>query len=53
MFDKAPFRKMDTDMQDAIISEAEEDLRDTLFHDGAWFVDYVRIRIKAIKEKNS
>ena len=51
MFDKVPFREMDVDMQDTILSEAEEDLRDTLFHDGAWFVDYVRIRIRAIKEK--
>lgn len=52
MFDKVPFRGMDTDMQDAIISEAEQNLLDILFHDEAWFVDYVRIRIKAIKENN-
>lgn len=52
MFDKVPFRKVDTEVQDAIISEAEQDLRDILFHDESWFVDYVRIRIKAIKEKN-
>ena len=43
---------MDTNVQDAIIFEAEQDLQDILFHDEAWFVDYVRIRIKAIKEKN-
>lgn len=52
MFDKVPFREMDTNVQDAIIFEAEQDLQDILFHDEAWFVDYVRIRIKAIKEKN-
>lgn len=53
MFDKVPFQQMDTNMQEAIITETEQELRNTaLFHDGEWFIDYVRIRIKAIKEDN-
>lgn len=50
MFDKEPFQALTgTNVKDKIIHEAEEMLRDELFHDGSWYVDYVRIRIKAIK----
>ncbi|WP_080903043.1 trans-aconitate 2-methyltransferase [Parabacteroides sp. Marseille-P3160] len=52
MFDKVPFQQVDADIQEAIIAETEQELRNILFHDGDWFVDYVRIRIKAIKEKS-
>lgn len=50
MFDKAPFTGVPDDLKETIIREAEEMLRPTLYHDGRWYVDYVRIRIKAIKE---
>lgn len=50
MFVKAPFEGIAPDMQDAIIGEAVASLRETLRReDGTWFVDYVRIRIKAVK----
>lgn len=31
--------------------EAVETLRPVLYHDGHWYVDYVRIRIKAVEEE--
>lgn len=50
MFVKAPFEGMPDDMREAIISEAADSLRPTLRQeDGTWIVDYVRIRIKAVK----
>ena len=33
--------------KESIIDEAVENARGFLFHDGIWFVDYVRIRLKA------
>lgn len=47
MFVKKPFENMDTETQDAIIHETVDMLRPVLYHNGKWFVDYVRIRIKA------
>lgn len=50
MFVKTPFEGMAADMQEAIIAEAVDSLRETLCReDGTWIVDYVRIRIKAVK----
>lgn len=49
MFVKAPFAGMDEGLKERIISRAEERLRPILFKDGGWFVDYVRIRIKAVR----
>lgn len=50
MFVKAPFEGIAPDVQDAIIGEAVASLRETLRReDGTWYVDYVRIRIKAMK----
>ena len=50
MFVKTPFESMPAAMQDAIIAEAVNSLRGELQQaDGTWIVDYVRIRIKAIK----
>ena len=49
MFDKKPFEGMDPQLADAIIGEAACDLRPRLFHDGTWYADYVRLRMKAIK----
>lgn len=47
MFVKTPFENMDTEIRDTIIHETVEMLRPTLYHHGKWFVDYVRIRIRA------
>lgn len=33
-----------------IIAEAESRLRAELYKDGQWFIDYVRIRVKAVKK---
>lgn len=51
MFDKAPFAGVSEELQETIIREAVETLRPVLYHDGHWYVDYVRIRIKAVEEE--
>lgn len=51
MFDKAPFAGVSEELQETIIREAVETLRPVLYHDGCWYVDYVRIRIKAVEEE--
>lgn len=51
MFDKAPFAGLTEALQEEIIREAEDALRPVLYHDGRWYVDYVRIRIKAVKQE--
>lgn len=49
MFVKKPFEGMNPALKQEILEEAREGLREKLFIDGAWIVDYVRIRIKAGK----
>ena len=50
MFVKTPFEGMDAGLREAIIQEAIGSLREPLQQeDGTWIVDYVRIRIKAVK----
>lgn len=49
MFDTAPFAGVDPALAGQIIDEAVEALRPVLWHDGAWYVDYVRIRFKLRK----
>ena len=50
MFIKTPFEGMDADVREAIIQDSVDSLRESLQQeDGTWIVDYVRIRIKAIK----
>ena len=49
MFVKKPFENLDNDVENAIIAESVEALKNTLYKNGKWFVDYVRIRIKAKK----
>ena len=44
-------RCVSEELQETIIREAVETLRPVLYHDGCWYVDYVRIRIKAVKEE--
>ena len=52
MFDKAPFAGVSEELQETIIREAVETLRPVLYHDGRWYVDYVRIRIKQSRRKS-
>ena len=49
MFNQKPFEGMDEGLKQEIIDETVEELRDQLFVDGKWIVDYVRIRFKARK----
>lgn len=49
MFVKKPFEGMDEANKKAILEEAEEKLKDRLCRNGEWIVDYVRIRVRAVK----
>lgn len=49
MFVKTPFEGMDRAIADEIIEEAEDILRPVLCKEGKWYIDYVRIRLKAVK----
>lgn len=51
MFVKKPFEGMDEAMKNEILTETENALRDRLYIDGIWYIDYVRIRIRARKEQ--
>lgn len=50
MFNKKPFENLSEDTVNEILAQSEQKLRPVLFHDGKWFIDYVRIRIRAVKE---
>ncbi|MCM1561755.1 MAG: methyltransferase domain-containing protein [Butyrivibrio sp.] len=50
MFVKAPFAGVDDLEREGIICQAVERLRDVLYREGRWYADYVRIRMKAVKE---
>ena len=49
MFVKKPLEGLEPALGDEILRAAVEELRPALFRDGKWFVDYVRIRMKARK----
>lgn len=49
MFVTKPFEGMDENIKKEILIETENTLRDRLFADGKWYIDYVRIRIRARK----
>ncbi|MGM9971190.1 MAG: class I SAM-dependent methyltransferase [Anaeroplasmataceae bacterium] len=49
MFVTKPFEGMDETLKNDIIYKAQNDLMDELFIDGKWYIDYVRIRIRARK----
>lgn len=49
-FLKKPFEGLAGGVRDEIIAEAESRLRAKLYKDGQWFIDYVRIRVKAVKK---
>lgn len=47
MFDRQAFAGVPEPEWDGIIQEAAEDCRSRLYVDGKWYVDYVRIRMRA------
>lgn len=49
MFVKKPFEGMDKNIQNEIIFAAVNRLKSTLYINGEWIVDYVRIRFRAVK----
>ncbi len=49
MFVKAPFQGMGEDLKEKIIHKALDEAYPYLYKDNTWYVDYVRIRIKARK----
>ncbi|MBQ7795802.1 MAG: methyltransferase domain-containing protein [Lachnospiraceae bacterium] len=49
MFNKKPFEGMEPELMQEIIDETVEDLREKLYVNGKWIVDYVRIRFKVRK----
>lgn len=50
MFNMAPFKDISPEETQEIIDEAVEELRPVLCKDGSWYVDYVRIRFRCVKE---
>lgn len=49
MFVKTPFAVIQTEQEkEAVLAETAESLRDKLYHEGSWYADYVRLRMKAI-----
>ncbi len=51
MFVTKPFEGMDEAIKNEILQETENALKDRLFLDGKWYIDYVRIRLRARKIK--
>ena len=49
MFVRKPFEGMEEALKSEILKEAEDRLRSRLFIDGRWYIDYVRIRVKAVR----
>jgi len=49
MFASFFFKKMAKGQTERVIQKAVEYLRPTNYHDGVWYADYVRLRMKAIK----
>lgn len=51
MFIKTPFVNVDALTKEAVYRDAVERLRGSLYRNGVWYSDYVRIRCKAVKEE--
>lgn len=49
MFVRRPFDGMDSAEAGGIVSEAVAELRPTMLRDGTWFVDYTRLRMRAVR----
>lgn len=52
MFIRSPFEGVEPALQEAIMRETASTLRESLFREGVWYCDYVRLRCKAIKESD-
>ena len=50
MFVKRPFTGMEQTLQEDIVREAVNALRGDLYKNGKWYADYVRIRLRAVKQ---
>ncbi|MGN0071771.1 MAG: class I SAM-dependent methyltransferase [Atopobiaceae bacterium] len=50
MFVKVPFEGIDPERAERIKQHAVNSLRPILFKDGRWYADYVRIRMKTLKQ---
>lgn len=48
-FNRAVLAQIPPSLHEAVIRATEEKLQSTLFHQGSWFADYVRLRIVAVK----
>lgn len=49
MFDTRPFAGVSAETKQEILREAEQELRARLCRTGTWYIDYVRIRLRAVK----
>ena len=52
MFNLLPFNGFSDNLTKEIINKACDELKPILYKDGKWFVDYVRIRLRAVKLSN-
>ena len=51
MFVTAPFGGLSEKETAVLIHEAEDELRESMFDGESWIIDYVRIRLRAVKGK--
>lgn len=51
MFIKTPFEQMDQGEQEDILRETVRALEGALYREGVWYSDYVRLRCRAVKER--
>ena len=51
MLIKTPFGRMEEEEKEAVLRETVEELRAPLCRGGVWYSDYVRLRCKAVKER--
>ena len=49
MFVKKPFEGLEIETKDAILADVVKTLKPTLYRGGTWFIDYVRLRFRAVK----
>lgn len=50
MFVKTPFAAVEDAEREEVISQSVERLKGSLYREGRWYADYVRIRMKAVRE---
>ena len=52
MFVKKPFEGVEKELEEEIISDTVSRLRNRLYQNDFWIVDYVRIQFRAVKQQN-